>query len=76
MMRALRAMGTAMWDLNAHSTGLPLDRFPGAVALGSLATCAGGAYDAESETVDYVVQEMAGFVARGFSTVKMNTPSV
>lgn len=73
VMRALSALDTALWDLNARSVSLPLHKFLGAVELESVPAYASGGYYLEGKTAQGVADEMAGHVARGFGAVKMKT---
>jgi L-alanine-DL-glutamate epimerase-like enolase superfamily enzyme len=73
VMRALSALDTALWDLNARSAKLPMHKFLGAVELDSVPAYASGGYYLEGKTAQDVADEMAGYVARGFGAVKMKT---
>jgi L-alanine-DL-glutamate epimerase-like enolase superfamily enzyme len=73
VMRALSALDTALWDLNARSAGLPMHKFLGAVELDSVPAYASGGYYLEGKTAQDVADEMAGYVAKGFGAVKMKT---
>jgi L-alanine-DL-glutamate epimerase-like enolase superfamily enzyme len=71
VLRALSAVDTALWDLNARSVGLPLYRYLGAVALDRVPAYASGGYYLPGKTPDKLAQEMAGHVEQGFKAVKM-----
>ena len=73
VMRALSALDTALWDLNARACGLPLHQYLGAVELDSVAAYASGGYYLDGKTPEMLGQEMAGYVAQGFKAVKMKT---
>jgi L-alanine-DL-glutamate epimerase-like enolase superfamily enzyme len=73
VMRALSALDTALWDLNARSAKLPMHKFLGAVELDSVPAYASGGYYLEGKTAQGVADEMAGYVAQGFGAVKMKT---
>ena len=73
VMRALSALDTALWDLNARSAGLPLHRYLGAVDLESVPAYASGGYYLEGKTSAMLGQEMAAYVEQGFKAVKMKT---
>jgi L-alanine-DL-glutamate epimerase-like enolase superfamily enzyme len=73
VMRAISALDTAMWDLNARSCGLPLHRYLGAVELESVPAYASGGYYLEGKTAKMLGEEMASYVAMGFKAVKMKT---
>ena len=73
VMRALSALDTALWDLNARSAKLPLHKFLGAVALDSVPAYASGGYYLEGKTEQGLALEMAGYAAQGFGAVKMKT---
>jgi D-arabinonate dehydratase len=70
-MRALSAVDIALWDIKGQAAGLPIwqllggarDRIPLAVA---------GGYVAEGKTKDDLVREVADYVGRGFSIVKIS----
>ena len=73
VMRALSALDTALWDLNARACGLPLHKYLGAFELESVPAYASGGYYLEGKTAAMLGEEMAGFVALGFKAVKMKT---
>jgi L-alanine-DL-glutamate epimerase-like enolase superfamily enzyme len=73
VMRAISALDTALWDLNARSCGLPLHRFLGANELESVPAYASGGYYLEGKTPAMLGDEMASYVAMGFGAVKMKT---
>lgn len=73
VMRALSAIDIALWDLNAKSVGLPLHKFLGAVETDTVASYASGGYYVEGKTAEMVGEEMASYVAQGFTAVKMKT---
>lgn len=73
VMRALSALDTALWDLNARTHKLPLHKYLGAVELESVPAYASGGYYLEGKTPAMLGEEMAGYVAKGFKAVKMKT---
>jgi len=73
VMRALSALDTALWDLNARASGLPLHKYLGAVELESVPAYASGGYYLDGKTPAMLGQELAGYVAKGFRGVKMKT---
>ncbi len=73
VMRALSALDTALWDLNAKTHQLPLHKYLGAVELESVPAYASGGYYLEGKTPEMLGAEMAGYVAKGFKAVKMKT---
>ncbi len=73
VMRALSALDTALWDLNARSCGLPLHHFLGAFELESVPAYASGGYYLDGKTPAMLGEEMAGYVGLGFKAVKMKT---
>lgn len=73
VMRALSALDTALWDLNARTQKLPLHKYLGAVELESVPAYASGGYYLEGKTAAMLGEEMAGYVAMGFKAVKMKT---
>jgi len=73
VMRALSAIDTAIWDLNARSAGLPLYRYLGAVVNDRVPAYASGGYYQPGKTPKKLGKEMAGHVADGFKAVKMKT---
>jgi L-alanine-DL-glutamate epimerase-like enolase superfamily enzyme len=73
VMRALSALDTALWDLNARTQALPLHRYLGAVELESVPAYASGGYYLEGKTPAMLGEEMASYVAKGFRAVKMKT---
>jgi L-alanine-DL-glutamate epimerase-like enolase superfamily enzyme len=73
VMRALSALDTALWDLNARSASLPLHRYLGAVELDSVPAYASGGYYLDGKTPAMLGDEMARYAAMGFKAVKMKT---
>jgi len=73
VMRALSALDTALWDLNARASGLPLHKYLGASQLESVAAYASGGYYLDGKTPAMLGAEMASYVAKGFKAVKMKT---
>lgn len=73
VLRALSAIDTAIWDLNARSAGLPLYRYLGAHADDRVPAYASGGYYWPGKTNAALADEMAGHVASGFDAVKMKT---
>ncbi|WP_198969424.1 mandelate racemase/muconate lactonizing enzyme family protein [Xylophilus sp. ASV27] len=73
VMRAISALDTALWDLNARTHALPLHKYLGAVELESVPAYASGGYYLEGKTPAMLGQEMAGYVEQGFTAVKMKT---
>ena len=73
VMRALSALDTALWDLNARTAALPLHKYLGAVELESVPAYASGGYYLEGKTAAMLGQEMANYVDQGFGAVKMKT---
>src|SRR5690606_18549989 len=71
VMRALSAIDTALWDLNARSANLPLYRYLGAVTLDRVPGYASGGYYLPGKTPEKLAQEMADHVSQGFKAVKM-----
>jgi len=73
VMRALSALDTALWDLNARASSLPLHKYLGAVELESVPAYASGGYYLDGKSPQMLGEEMASFVAKGFKAVKMKT---
>jgi L-alanine-DL-glutamate epimerase-like enolase superfamily enzyme len=73
VMRALSTLDTALWDLNARTSSLPLHKFLGAVELESVPAYASGGYYVDGKTPQHLGEEMAGYVAKGFKAVKMKS---
>lgn len=71
VMRALSAIDIALWDLNARSVGLPLWKYLGAHADGSVSCYASGGYYGPKKTPRDLAAEMRGYAGRGFKAVKM-----
>lgn len=71
VMRALSALDTALWDLNARSAKLPLYRFLGAKSLDRVPAYASGGYYLPGKSIDDLAKEMSDHVAEGFKAVKM-----
>jgi len=73
VMRAISALDTALWDLNARTAQLPLHRFLGAYELESVPAYASGGYYLDGKTPQMLGEEMASYVAKGFNAVKMKS---
>ncbi len=73
VMRALSALDTALWDLNARSVNLPLHKYLGAVELESVPAYASGGYYLDGKSPQMLGEEMAAYVDKGFKAVKMKT---
>jgi len=70
VLRAISALDTAIWDRNARAAHLPLYKYLGAVADRVPAYASGGYY-LDGKTPDLLAEEMAGYVAEGYTAVKM-----
>ena len=70
-MRALSILDIALWDRNARAAGMPLHRFLGGYHESSVPAYASGGYYLDGKTPAMLGEEMAGYVAMGFSAVKM-----
>jgi L-alanine-DL-glutamate epimerase-like enolase superfamily enzyme len=73
VMRALSAVDTAVWDLNARHAGLPLYQYLGAVADDRVPAYASGGYYMEGKSNDKLAQEMEEHVSDGFKAVKIKS---
>lgn len=73
VMRAISALDTALWDLNARTAKLPLYQYLGAWAHDRVPAYASGGYYWPGKTTDDLVEEMVGHVKQGFTAVKMKT---
>ena len=71
VMRAISALDTALWDRNARSVGLPLYKLLGAVRTDTVPAYASGGYYVAGKTPAHLADELEGFVASGFTAVKM-----
>ncbi len=71
VMRALSAVDIAVWDRNARAAGLPLYKFLGGAADGSVPTYATGGYYRTGEGIAELVAEMRGYVDAGHRAVKL-----
>jgi L-alanine-DL-glutamate epimerase-like enolase superfamily enzyme len=71
VMRALSAIDTALWDLNARSAGVPLFQYLGATVKDRVPAYASGGYYQPGKTPDKLAAEMAQHVKEGFRAVKM-----
>lgn len=79
VMRALSAVDIALWDRNARAAGLPLWRYLGAVHRETVPCYVSGGYY-RGGGPEEIAEEVAGYVAEGFSAVKIKiggaSPSV
>ena len=73
VMRAISALDTALWDLNAKTQKMPLHRYLGAVELESVPAYASGGYYLDGKTPEKLGEEMASYVDKGFKAVKMKS---
>lgn len=71
VMRALSAVDTALWTLNAAAAGLPLYRFLGAHQLESVPAYASGGYYRPDKSLDELADEVRGFVRLGYDAIKI-----
>lgn len=73
VMRALSAIDTALWDLNARTVKLPLYQSLGAAVEDRVPAYASGGYYLPGKTPQNLGEELAGYVRDGFNAVKMKT---
>jgi L-alanine-DL-glutamate epimerase-like enolase superfamily enzyme len=73
VMRALSALDTALWDLNARTARLPLYKYLGSVVEDRVAAYASGGYYLPGKTPEKLGEELAGYVRDGFKAVKIKT---
>lgn len=71
VMRGISILDAALWDLNARSVGLPLYKLLGCMVTDRVPAYASGGYYVEGKTPDMLGDEMAAYVAAGFTAVKM-----
>ena len=71
VMRALSILDIALWDRNARAAGLPLYKYLGAYHTETVPAYASGGYYLEGKTPEMLGEELAGYVAQGFTAVKM-----
>ena len=71
VMRALSILDAAIWDLNARTAGVPLHAYLGSVVNDKVPAYASGGYYLEGKTPSKLGDELASYVAAGFSAVKM-----
>jgi len=70
VLRAISAVDIALWDLKGKATGLPLYRLLGGNRSPVPAYASGGYY-AKGKSPAKLAEEAAGYVAQGFSAVKI-----
>lgn len=70
VMAAMSGVDIALWDLAGKATGRPVYQLLGGYRDRVRAYASGGFYQ-EGKTIDDLVREMAGYVARGFTAAKM-----
>lgn len=71
VLRTLGALDIALWDHNAKAAALPLWKYLGAYHDGMVPAYASGGYYYPENDIDNLQKEMAGYVAKGFTAVKM-----
>ena len=67
VMRAISALDTALWDLNARSAQLPLHRYLGAYELESVPAYASGGYYLEGKTPELLAKRWRATWPRAFA---------
>lgn len=72
-MRALSALDTALWDLNARTHGVPLHKYLGAMQLEEVPAYASGGYYLDGKGPEQLAEEMMHYVELGFKAVKMKS---
>jgi L-alanine-DL-glutamate epimerase-like enolase superfamily enzyme len=70
VLRAISALDNAIWDRNARAANLPLYKYLGAYTDRVPAYASGGYY-IEGKTPAALAEEMASYVAAGYTAVKM-----
>jgi L-alanine-DL-glutamate epimerase-like enolase superfamily enzyme len=70
-MRALSAVDTALWDRNARAADLPLWKYLGGHADGTVKAYASGGYYVDGKSSEDLAREMSGYVDQGFDAVKL-----
>lgn len=71
VMRALSILDIALWDRNARAANLPLYKYLGAAQESTVGAYGSGGYYLEGKTPEMLGEELAGYVALGFTAVKM-----
>ena len=71
IMRAISAIDIALWDRNSRAAGLPLFKYLGAAHIETVPAYASGGYYLAGKTPEMLGEELAGYVAAGFSAVKI-----
>ena len=69
-LRAISAIDIALWDLRGKAARMPVMHLLG-VHSTRLRCYATGGYYRDGQTVEELVREMAGYVAQGFSAIKL-----
>jgi len=69
-LRAISAIDIALWDLRGKRAGLPVMELLG-VQSKKLRCYATGGYYRDGQTIDELVREYEGYVAQGFTAVKL-----
>lgn len=72
-MRAISALDTALWDLNARTHQVPLHKYLGAMQLDEVPAYASGGYYLDGKGPEQLAQEMLSYVELGFKAVKMKS---
>lgn len=71
VMRGISALDIALWDRNARSANLSLAQLLGGSRHNSVPAYASGGYYVEGKSNNLLADELAGYVAQGFSAVKI-----
>lgn len=69
-LRTISAIDIALWDLRGKAAGLPVCELLGVYRRKMRCYSTGGYYRA-GQTIEELVREMAGYVERGFSAIKL-----
>ena len=72
VMAAIGGIDIALWDLKGKAARMPVYKLLGGQARPIFTYSTGGYYPRDA-TIDQAVEEMAGFVAKGYRAVKLKT---
>ena len=76
IVRAMSAIDTALWDVNAKEAELPLYQYLGGARQDTVPAYASGGYYLDGKTPEHLANECSSYVDMGFNAVKIKVGRV